>query len=95
MKPILLSVIQLVFVQAWTINLLVQQGHKKAPARSYLAKIVSNMGGEAQLFCLTEDMNNLSCKQGKAIASSQGGYYIKNLKCSDYKCELVIITESM
>jgi hypothetical protein len=93
MKLIILLTIQLTLIQAWTIDLSIQHGPKKSPARSYLAKIVSNMGGEAQLFCITENMNNLSCKQGKAIASSQGGYHILNLKCNDYKCELVIITE--
>jgi hypothetical protein len=61
----------------------------------FYTDVVSNMGGTASTGCKTEMGVSFSFEKGDKVTSSQGGYFIKDLKCNENKCELAISTENV
>ncbi|KXN72752.1 hypothetical protein CONCODRAFT_4357 [Conidiobolus coronatus NRRL 28638] len=79
MKLLLVLAFQLVLIQAWTIDLLIQNSKS---ARNYFRNYT------------IEIENRLACDKLDQASSTQGKFNIKNLKCSNVNCVLNICTES-
>ncbi|KXN72753.1 hypothetical protein CONCODRAFT_4358 [Conidiobolus coronatus NRRL 28638] len=96
MKLLILLNFQLILTHAWTITLVsrLKKG-RIGDIVIFSTDVVSNMGGTASTGCKTEMGVSFACEKGDQVTSSQGGYFIKDLKCNVNKCELTISTENV
>jgi hypothetical protein len=56
---------------------------------NYRLRIISDMDGKASTSCMVNSKGG-DCQNSKQALSDKGGYIIKSLNCSGYKCSYLI-----
>ncbi|KXN72749.1 hypothetical protein CONCODRAFT_4354 [Conidiobolus coronatus NRRL 28638] len=77
----------------WYIDLLATNSRTLfANGRIFQLSVKSDAGGRVSTICSTNSNNSLRCENSNIKTSSQGGYYVKDMKCEDVFCRLSIIS---
>ncbi|KXN72787.1 hypothetical protein CONCODRAFT_4395 [Conidiobolus coronatus NRRL 28638] len=95
MKNFVLFFASLTYLQAWTIDLKIE--NKNNPnffSREFYITVKSNSDGEAKNYCFSHNNKNYNCERAYKEVSNDEKFSISNLKCKESACKAIIELDS-
>jgi hypothetical protein len=80
--------------RCWYIDLLATSSRTLfANGRVFQLNVKSDAGGQVSKLCSTNSNNSLACENSEIAISSQSGYYVKDMRCEDISCTMIIVSD--